>query len=162
MIMKKPNWVKAAYKNTSVNWAKTQTEVYKKLNELGIYDIRFTNQKDKFALEFLVQVNEGEKPRAVRIVVPLKYHGEGDNKRTQELNMIHRILLNHLKAKFIAIYSGLTEFEKEFMAHLIITDKHGNSTTMGNALLPQYHKNLESGENKDFKLLGDGKENSEK
>ncbi|MCH7541958.1 hypothetical protein IH981_04265 [Patescibacteria group bacterium] len=154
--MKSPNWIKIAYKNTSVNWAKTQTEMYKKLNELGIYDIRFTNLKDQFALEFLVQVNEGEKPRAVRIVVPLKYHGEDEKKRLPELNIIHRVLLNHLKAKFIAISLGLTEFEKEFMAHLIITDKHGNSTTMGEAILPQYQKNLESGENKDFKLLGGG------
>lgn len=43
------------------------------------------------------------------------------------------------------------------MAHLIITDKNGNSRTMGEALLPQYRDSIESGENKEFKLLGDGK-----
>jgi len=63
---------------------------------------------------------------------------------------------NHLKSKFVAIASGLSEFEEEFMSHLVITDKHGTSRTMGEALLPEYHKAIDSGENPDFKLLGDG------
>ena len=156
--MKQPPWVKSAYKSTSVNWAKSQAEMYKKLGELGIYEIRFTNLKDRFILEFLVELLENEKPRAVRIVVPLQYNGEDERVRQRELNIVHRILLSHLKAKFIAIGTGLTEFEKEFMAHLIITDKHGNSTTIGEALLPQYKEALESGENKEFKLLEEPKD----
>ena len=156
--MKQPPWVKSAYKSTSVNWAKSQAEMYKKLGELGIYEIRFTNLKDRFILEFLVELLENEKPRAVRIVVPLQYNGEDERMRQRELNIVHRILLSHLKAKFIAIGTGLTEFEKEFMAHLIITDKHGNSTTIGEALLPQYKEALESGENKEFKLLEEPKD----
>jgi hypothetical protein len=42
------------------------------------------------------------------------------------------------------------------MAHLVITDKAGNSRTMGDALLPEYRKSIDSGDNPDFKLLGDG------
>lgn len=151
--MKKVNWANKAYKTTQVNWAKSQSAIYKMLGELGIYEIRFTNLKDKFALEFLVHLEEREKPRAVRIIVPLSYAGEDEEKRTKELNIVHRVLFNHLKAKFVAIQSGLTEFEQEFMAHLLVTDKHGNSVTMGQMLLPQYKKSIESGENKDFKLL---------
>ena len=113
--MKEPNWVKSAYKTTSVPWAKSQAEIYKKLGELGIYEIRFTNLKDRFILEFLVELSNEEKPRAVRIAVPLQNVGDDDRARERELNIIHRILLNHLKAKFIAIGTGLTEFEKEFM-----------------------------------------------
>lgn len=153
--MKSPNWIKGAYRGTVIDWAKTQAQIYKLLGELGIYEIRFTNLKEKFALEFLVQVEEEAKPRAIRIVVPLKYSGSDEPCRQRELNIVHRILFNHLKAKFVAIHSGLTEFEQEFMAHLIITDKAGNSTTMGEMLLPQYRTQLESGENKDFKMLGD-------
>lgn len=159
--MKLPNWVKNAYKGTDMHWSRSQPEIYKMLAELGIYQIRFTNMKDRFALEFLVETEGGEKPRAVRIVVPLKYHGDDEKQRTKELNIVHRILKNHLKAKFVAVGTGLNEFEQEFMAHLIITDKAGNSTTMGEALLPQYHKNIESGENRDFKLLDNGR-NDEK
>lgn len=154
--MKQPNWIKNAYKTTTIHWSKTQAEIYQRLGELGIYEIRFTNLRDKFALEFLVQLEQEQKPRAVRMLVPLKYTGTDDNKRTLELNTIHRVLLNHIKAKFVAIGSGLTEFEEEFMAHLLITDKNGNSQTMGNMLLPQYKQSIESGENKDFKLLGNG------
>ncbi len=41
------------------------------------------------------------------------------------------------------------------MAHLVITDKAGNSRTMGDALLPEYRKSIDSGDNS-VKLLGDG------
>lgn len=155
--MKIPNWVKNAYQGTDMHWSRSQPEIYKMLAELGIFQIRFTNMKDRFALEFLVET-DGTKPRAVRIVVPLKYDGDDEKKRTKELNIVHRILKNHLKAKFVAIGTGLSEFEQEFMANLIITDRSGNSTTMGEALLPQYRQNIESGENKDFKLLEGGKD----
>lgn len=153
--MRTPNWIKNAYKSTDVHWSKSQTVIHRMLNELGVFDVRFTNLKDRFALEFLITVAEG-KPRAVRIVVPIVYKGDDEEKRQKELNTLHRILVAHLKAKFIAIGRGLTEFEQEFMSHLVITDKFGNSKTMGEALLPQYRQNIESGENKDFKLLGDG------
>lgn len=154
--MKKANWANKAYKTTSVNWAKSQSAIYKLLGELGIYEIRFTNLKQKFALEFLVQIGEEEKPRAVRIIVPIKYTGEDDGKRQRELNIVHRILFNHLKAKFIAIQTGLTEFEEEFMAHLLITDNQGNSKTIGEVMLPQYKKAIDDGKGGEFKLLGGG------
>ena len=155
--MKQPNWIKKAYKSTQVNWAKSQSAIYKMLGELGIYEIRFTNLKDKFALEFLVRLEENEKPRGVRIIIPLQ-NPEDEVKRQKELNIVHRILFNHLKAKFIAIASGLTEFEQEFMAHLIITDKAGNSKTMGEILLPQYKKQIGEGKGGDFKLLPESEE----
>lgn len=152
-MMKIPKWAERAYTGTKVNWAKTQTQIYKMLGELGIYEIRFTTLKNKFVLEFLVHLEEGDKPRAVRIFVPISYNGDDESERIKELNIVHRVLLNHLKAKFVAIASGLTEFEQEFMAHLLITDIRGRSTTMGQMMLPQYKKAIESGENKEFKLL---------
>jgi len=149
------SWANKAYRSTQVNWAKTQAAIYKLLGELGIYQIRFTNLRNKFALEFLVELEEGQKPRAVRIVVPIKYDGDDEVKRTKELNVVHRVLFNHLKAKFIAVQTGLTEFEEEFMAHLLITDANGNSSTVGDLMLPQYKKAIESGKGGDFKLLSE-------
>jgi len=105
------------------------------------------------------QLRPDEKPRAVRLIVPLKYSGENEERRTKELNMIHRVLLNHLKAKFVAVAKGLTEFETEFMAHLVIMDKNGTSRTMGDALLPEYRRSIEEGKGGDFKLLTDGNDN---
>jgi hypothetical protein len=145
------------YKKTSVNWAKSQTQIVKMLADFKIYNTRFTNLSDKFCLEFMAPLPGHEKPLGVRIVVPIQYTGDDEDKRQKELNRLHRVLFNHIKAKFVAIESGLTEFMEEFMPHLIIMDKNGNSSTLGQTLLPQYTESLESGEQKGFNLLGDGK-----
>jgi hypothetical protein len=151
-----------AYKGTTVNWAKSQTVIVKLLNSKGIFESRFTNLQDKFVLEFRVSEDKKflfklgiSKGVAIRIVVPYQNFTD-QKKREKELNALHRVLFYHLKAKFIAIESGLTEFMEEFMPHLVIMDKQGNSSTMGQVLLPQYKKGLESGEQKPF-LLTEGK-----
>ena len=148
-----PSWVRSAYKSTQVPWARSQAQIYKMLGELGIYEIRFTNLKDRFALEFIIQLKDGEKPRAVRITVPVQCDVDDEYARNKELNIIHRILLNHMKAKFVAIGTGLSEFEEEFMAHLLITNKDGSSTTMAELMLPQYKEALESGKSQLLQLL---------
>lgn len=139
-----------AYRGTKVAWAKTQAKIVKLLNSKKIWETRFTNLQDKFVLEF--KVTGEEKPVAIRIIVPIKVRNT-ENQQQQELNQMHRVLFHHLKAKFTAIECGLTEFMEEFMPYLIIMDKNGSSTTMGQTLLPQYKKSLDSGEQKDFKLL---------
>lgn len=142
--MKEADWIKKAYRTTSVYWGKTQAEIMTMLGQVGIDQIRFTSMPDRFVLEFMAQIDNKSIPRAVRIIIPLKTKKEDNpEKRNRELNIIHRILLNHLKAKFVAIGNGLTEFEQEFMSHLVITDPNGQSATMGEILLPQYQKNLE-------------------
>ncbi len=155
--MKKASWIQNAYKSTQVNWAKSQQAMMKILGDVGIEQIRFTNLPDRHVLEFVAK-EEGRIPKGVRIVTPLiSKISDNPEKRNKELNVIHRILFNHLKAKFIAIISGLSEFEQEFMANLIITDKNGNSTTLGEQMLPQYNKHIENGGG-EF-LLGDGGKN---
>lgn len=151
-----------AYKGTSVNWAKSQTQITKLLNTYGIYESRFTNLADKFALEFRVSENKKvmfkigvAKGVSVRIVVPFQNFTD-DKKREKELNALHRVLYYHTKAKFIAVESGLTEFMEEFMPHLVIMDKNGNSSTLGQQLLPKYKQSIESGDQKGLDLLGDG------
>jgi hypothetical protein len=153
---KNPTWVTSAYKSTGVYWGKSQSEIMKMLEQLGINQIRFTSMPDRFILEFMAQFDERSIPRAVRIIVPLKTKPEDPaEKRNKELNIIHRILLAHLKAKFVAIGNGLTEFEQEFMSHLVVTDKAGKSSTLGEVLLPQYRENLEGGDMPAFRI-GDG------
>lgn len=153
---------KKSYSGTSVNWSKSQVQITKLLNQWGIFESRFTNLADKFALEFRVQETKKlplgigvAKGITVRIVVPFTNLTD-QKKREAELSRLHRILLYHLKAKFVAIENGVTEFMEEFMPHLVIMGKEGNSTTIGQALLPQYKKSIETGEQKGFDLLGDG------
>lgn len=148
--MKTAHWIKNAYKTTNVHWAKSQTKIMEMLGHLGVEQIRFTSLPDRMGLEF-VMVEDGKVPMGVRIVTPLRTKiSDNPDKRNRELNIIHRILLNHLKAKFIAIGSGLTEFEQEFMAHLIVKGKDGRDTTVGEQLIPQYLKHIEG---KDGPLL---------
>ena len=52
--MKKSRWLIAAAKGTDIHWAKSQAEIARQLTELGMSAIRFTNQRDRFALEFVV------------------------------------------------------------------------------------------------------------
>ena len=152
--MKQAHWIKNAYRNTQVNWAKSQSSIMKLLGDVGIEQIRFTNMPDRHVLEFVAK-EEAKIPKGVRIVTPLRSNiHDNPEKRNRELNVIHRVLFNHLKAKFIAIAAGLTEFEQEFMAHLMIPDGKGGSTTLGEKMLPQYEKHIEGG--KGHFLLGDG------
>lgn len=153
--MKQIKWAENAYKGTTIYWGKTQSEITKMLGEVGITQTRFTNMEDRFILEFVVKLDDRSIPRAVRIVVPLLTTPTDDPvKRNKELNVIHRVLLNHLKSKFVAIVNGLAEFEQEFMSHLVVTDKSGNTSTLGEALLPQYRNNLEGGDMPQFLLGG--------
>ncbi len=154
--MKTAGWITNAYKTTNVYWGKSQSDIIKMLEQVGIDSTRFTSMPDRFVLEFMAKFDEVSIPKAVRIIVPLRTKKDDNpEKRNKELNIIHRILFNHLKAKFVAIGNGLTEFEAEFMAHLVITDKSGKSSTMGEMLLPQYEKNLKDKTTPNF-LLGEG------
>lgn len=153
---------KKSYQGTSVNWSKSQVQITKLLNSWGVFESRFTNLADKFALEFRVTETKKlplgigqEKGVTVRIIVPFLNLTDA-KKREAELSRLHRVLLYHIKAKFVAIENGVTEFMEEFMPHLVIMDKSGNSTTIGQALLPQYKKSIETGEQNGFNLLGDG------
>lgn len=153
-MKKQPSWIKSAYKYTSVYWGKSQSQIIEMLTSLGIEQVRFTNIPDRFVLEFVVNLEERSVPRGVRIVTPLLTRPTDEpKKRNKELNTIHRILLNRLKSKFIGVATGVVEFEQEFMAHLIITDKDGRESTMGELLLPQYRESIDSGKNPEFKLL---------
>jgi hypothetical protein len=156
--MKKSRWLTAASKGTDIHWAKSQAEIAKQLTELGMSAIRFTNQRDRFALEFVVTLPEREQPCAVRIVVPLRTHHENASQRDREANRLHRVLFHHLQSKFVAIAAGLSDFEAEFMPHLVITDHQGHARTLGEAWLPDYRKALESGANPDWNLLGEARQ----
>lgn len=155
--MKTNKWTSNSYKTTQVFWGKTQSQIMTMLEKIGIKQIRFTSLEDRFVLEFVAQFDERQLSKGVRIVTPIRIaKSDKPEKRNKELNYIHRVLLNHLKAKFIAIESGIAEFEHEFMAHLIVTDKQGRTSTLGEQILPQYEKNLKDGTMPSF-LLGDGK-----
>ena len=151
-MINNPSWIRSAYKSTQVPWARSQAAIYKMLGDLGIYEIRFTNLKDQFILEFVIQLEDGKKPRAVRIAVPMKYEDDDEKDRTRELNIVHRILLNHLKAKFVSIGTGLSEFEEEFMPHIAI-GKGGALSNMYQVFKQKMLPQIVSGKTADIKMI---------
>ena len=154
--MKKTRWLTAASKGTDIHWSKSQREIYKQLTELGLSEIRFTKQRDRLVLEFCVTLPARETPRAVRIIIPLRAQSADETKRERDISRLHRVLFHHLQSKFVAIAAGLSDFDEEFMPHLVLTDQHGHSRTLGEALLPAYRQAIDSGDKADFQLWGEG------
>lgn len=148
--MKKLN----SYKNTSVNWAKSQAQIGKLLDQVGVKDVRFTFMQSQQSIicEFNYPSELEGKPVTigVRIVTKLKE----SNNEEQEKNRVHRILFNKLKSRFLEIQEDTEEFVKVFMADLVVFDKKGNSSTMAQLVLPQYNKGLITGEQKEILMLG--------
>ena len=154
--MKKTRWLTAASKGTDIHWSKSQREMSTKLTELGLSDIRFTKQRDRLVLEFCVTLPARETPHAVRMIVPLRAQSADETKWERDISRLHRVLFHHLQSKFVAIAAGLSDFDEEFMPHLVLTDQHGHSRTLGEALLPAYRQAIDSGDKADFQLWGEG------
>lgn len=145
-----------AYKQTTVHWAKSQGQIAALLEKNGVQDIRFTflQSKNELICEFNYPSELDNKPVSygIRIVIPIE---SSDDKLK---NQIHRALFYYLKSKFEALNFGLVEFVKEFMPHLVITDKSGNTKAMHEVILPQYKKALISGKQTDIKMLPGGED----
>jgi hypothetical protein len=154
--MKNTRWLAAASKGTDIHWSKSQREMSTKLTELGLSEIRFTRQRERLVLEFCVTLPARETPRAVRMIVPLRAPSADETKRERDISRLHRVLYHHLQSKFVAIAAGLSDFDEEFMPHLVLTDQHGHARTLGEALLPAYRQAIDSGDKADFPLWGEG------
>lgn len=142
-----------AYKTTLVNWAKSQAQIGKLLDQCGIQDVRFTFMQSQRSIicEFnYPSILEG---RSVNIGVRIITKLQDSKNEEQEKNRVHRILFNKLKSRFLEIQEGTEEFVKVFMADLVVFDKQGNSKTMGQMILPQYNKGLISGEQKEILMI---------
>ncbi len=144
----------SSYKHTAVNWAKSQAEIGKLLGKMGILDVRFTfmQSQESIICEFNYPTELEGKPlnMGVRIIVKLPPSKDPE----QSKNQVHRALFYYLKTKFEALEFGLVEFVQEFMPHLVVFDKKGNSTTLYQAIAPQYKNGLISGDQKEIKMLG--------
>lgn len=152
--MKKLN----SYKSTSVNWAKSQAQIGNLLDQVGIKDVRFTFMQSQKSIicEFNYPSELEGKPVTIGVRVTTKL--KDSKNEEQEKNRVHRILFNKLKSRFLEVQEEITEdcqvFSKVFMADIVVYDKKGNSTTLSQAVLPQYNKGLLTGEQKDILMIG--------
>lgn len=154
------------YRNTTVNWGKTQADIMKMLNKRGINDIQFTNisretmarnglemKPNTYAIVLVFQKPErmpdgttGNIP--VRILIP---NIRQDDNRS--LNQFYRLLFWYLKSKFEAIDTGLVEFAEEFMAHLQITSSKGFVGRLWDNFKGNYYAAIGRGEQGNANLL---------
>ncbi len=162
------------YRNTTVNWGKSQGDIMKMLQSRGINDIQFTNvgydtalnaglkmEPNTFAIMLLFQKEEkisngvsGKIP--VRIIIPSIAQ---DDQRA--LNQYYRVLYWYLKTKFEAVDTGLVEFAEEFMAHLQIRGKEGFVSNLWSQFKQGYYRAIQSGEQGNANLLPPMKDDNE-
>lgn len=129
-----------AYKNTKVDYIKSQVKINQILNKNGIYEIQHTQLDGKFQIAFLKIIEfEGKKTKiGVKIVIP--------NPCEKDRNQLYRALFYYLKVKFESLTFGFVEeyneaFVKEFMPYLVL-DRSGKS--LGETLLVNLDKALEN------------------
>lgn len=151
---KQRTFAEKAYQTTQLDFGYTQSKINDMLNELGINDVRITQEGLDYTVEFIVRMRHGESPRKVRINVPFNSNlGESMKKEKRRKNAIFRVLYYHLKDKFVAVQNGLKEFEEEFLADLVIV-ANGKEQRLGDILVPKYKEMLKSSKVAVFSIKG--------
>ena len=131
-------WKSKAYKNTKVDYVKSQIAISKLLNNNGIKDVQHTSHQDKIQIIFIKELEVENKLMKVGVKIKVP---EVDEKNR---NQLYRALFYYLKAKFESLTFGFVEeyneaFVKEFMPYLI-ADKQGR--TISDIVLPKLNKNI--------------------
>ena len=126
-----------SYKNTSINWAKSQAQIMNLLEKEEIKETRFTNisfdtalraglemkeNHTAIMLEFFkpIQLSDGVSGKIpIKIIIP----NVPDDERKR--NQAYRIFFWYLKTKFEVVKTGLIEFEQEFMPHIALGKGQG-------------------------------------
>ena len=162
-----------SYKNTNVNWVRSQAEIMKLLEVREIHETRFTNISYETALRAGLEITKDTtaimleffKPITIadgvggtipiRIIIP---NIPDDEKKR---NQAYRIFFWYLKTKFEAVDTGLIEFEQEFMPHIALGKGNGVGT-MWQSFKEKMLPKIISGEHSDISLLPPAKEQHEK
>jgi len=132
-------WKSRAYKNTKVDYAKSQVCISKLLNQNGIKDIQHSSYQDKAQIMFIKELKVEDKMMKVGVKISVPEVSEKNK------NQLYRALFYYLKAKFESLTFGFVEeyneaFIKEFMPYLI-ADKQGR--TVADIILPRLEKAIE-------------------
>ena len=163
----------SAYRNTTVNWSKSQSQLMVYLETQGCKDVRFASiswetaeqrglvmEKDTHAImiEFfrLTTLEGGVSGKIpVRVLIP----NIPDDERRR--NQAYRLLFWYLKSKFEAVETGLVDFEQEFLPHLMIKDRSGFVGRVWDMLKKPYENMIKSGETDLYQALPEPKGDKE-
>jgi hypothetical protein len=128
--------------NTTVSVEKSRAEIERTLERYGATSFAYGWDRDRAVIQFAAQ------DRQVRFVLPLPdrterrftHHARGvrtpesaQKEWEQACRQRWRALALAIKAKLEAVESGISEFEDEFLAHIVLP----NGSTAGQWLRPQ-------------------------
>lgn len=136
-------------KETEVSCAKSKADIEDTLKRYGAVQTLFANTEGKSAIGFVMH------GRQVRFILPLPKREEfrmtptgrdrapksQDEAWEQACRQRWRALLLVIKAKLEATECGISTFESEFMANIVLPDNH----TVGDFMLPQIAAAYDSG-----------------
>ena len=127
--------------NTSVPWQRSRDEIESTLNRYGAENFMYGLKKECAAIAFTLQ------NRNIRFIVPFPDNArfsvtEKGNARSneaakkayeQEIRRRWRALSLVIKAKLEAVQSGISEFEDEFLANIVLP----NGATVSEEVRPR-------------------------
>ena len=124
-------------KQTRVPASRTREEIARTLERYGADQFVYAENKKCGQVGFVYN------NKSIRFDVefpPLPDSGlqADENRRQQEIRSIWRAVLLVLKAKLEAIETGITTFEEEFLAHILLPD----GRTVGATVLPRVEETL--------------------
>lgn len=121
-------------KTTSVPVERTQNEIRKTLEKYGATGFMFGQGKGQALVMF--EIND----RRVKFILPVPQ--DHSNKSQAQLERTRwRCLLLAIKAKLECAATGITTFEQEFMAHIVMP----NGLTVAQNIGPQIEASYKSG-----------------
>lgn len=121
-------------KHTEVPVSRTQDEIRKTLERYGATGFMFGQHNNSGVVAFEM------KARRVKFVIAMPE--ERDKKRDQKMRTAWRCLLLAIKAKLECVASGISSFEEEFMAHIVLP----TGETIGQVMLPQIAATYKTGQ----------------
>lgn len=145
---------------TEVSSEKSRSEIEKTLVRFGATSFMYGHHEGSAVIEFVAN------NKRIRFVMKLPprteerfthfIHGRSHKPvpRTaqamekvyeQEVRQHWRALALLVKAKLAAVEAGITTFETEFLAHIVIPTKGGRTATVSQVLLPQVDEAYQSG-----------------
>jgi hypothetical protein len=111
--------------NTSVPVGQSRNAIEELLKKKGAKEFGYVINEN------LAQIGFRLNDRMVRFSIPVP---QKCKKPEQEERRCWRALLLSIKAKLVAVENGISTFEKEFLAHIVVP---GDGRTLGDALIPE-------------------------
>lgn len=110
------------YERTSVPESQSLLDIERLLRRHGVKTVRWTTSEAMIRIEFVWPYSGVNLGFRIDIAVPVKDqdgHLLAGNRREQERRRLLRVLLNHIKAKLVAVEDGLVDMAQEFLPYMI-------------------------------------------